>query len=269
MISVHVPHFANNHPLPNYYPMSDPSYLNGMHSFSKPAPLYSPMSDSKSKASSTGVKKRPSRAGTRSVSTLTSAQLERKRANDREAQRAIRQRTKDHIDSLERRIRELTAADDTSARLMQALQRNEELEQENAILRSRLNHAVAAMAEGTRKFFSFVVRFSPFLLYCIGVVLLLASIAGFLPFFSPLEHRARSCISPKSKSYMALTEQRINSPQPRDLDWTNISNSPLEAVDTSARILYAGGATLGTKLSRRTSSSGSLEWSIQPGVEQH
>jgi hypothetical protein len=100
-----------------------------------------------SKQSTPGAKRRPSRAGTRSVSTLTAAQLERKRANDREAQRAIRQRTKDHIDTLERRISELSATNDTSAKLMQALQRNEELEQENAILRSRLNHAVAAMSE--------------------------------------------------------------------------------------------------------------------------
>jgi hypothetical protein len=100
-----------------------------------------------SKQSTPGAKRRPSRAGTRSVSTLTAAQLERKRANDREAQRAIRQRTKDHIETLERRISELSATNDTSAKLMQALQRNEELEQENAILRSRLNHAVAAMSE--------------------------------------------------------------------------------------------------------------------------
>lgn len=48
-----------------------------------------------------------SRAGTRSVSTLTPAQLSRKRANDREAQRAIRQRTKEHIEKLELRIAEL------------------------------------------------------------------------------------------------------------------------------------------------------------------
>ena len=40
--------------------------------------------------SSCGPKKRPSRAGTRSVNTLSATQLERKRANDREAQRAIR-----------------------------------------------------------------------------------------------------------------------------------------------------------------------------------
>src|SRR5262249_30889100 len=98
-----------------------------------------------------GAKRRPSRAGTRSVSTLTAAQLERKRANDREAQRATRQRTKEQIENLERRIAELTATNETSAKLMAALKRNEELEQENAILRNRLNHAVAAMTENGGK----------------------------------------------------------------------------------------------------------------------
>lgn len=108
---------------------------------------FSSGSESRTKSSTPGAKRRPSRAGTRSVSTLTTAQLERKRANDREAQRAIRQRTKDHIDQLERRIAELSATNDTSAKLMHALQRNEELEQENVLLRSRLNHAVAAMSD--------------------------------------------------------------------------------------------------------------------------
>ncbi|KAF2839244.1 hypothetical protein M501DRAFT_905695, partial [Patellaria atrata CBS 101060] len=106
---------------------------------------YSSESESKPKASLPGAKRRPSRAGTRSVSTLTAAQLERKRANDREAQRAIRQRTKDHIESLERRIQELTSGQDSSVKLLDALQRVEELEQENAMLRSRLSHAVAAI----------------------------------------------------------------------------------------------------------------------------
>ena len=62
-----------------------------------------PVSESEStQASNSSGKKRTSRAGTRSVSSLSAAQLERKRANDRDAQRAIRQRTKDHIDSLEK-----------------------------------------------------------------------------------------------------------------------------------------------------------------------
>ncbi|KAF2091220.1 hypothetical protein K490DRAFT_1798, partial [Saccharata proteae CBS 121410] len=100
-------------------------------------------SESETKKNLPGAKRRPSRAGTRSVTTLTAAQLERKRANDREAQRAIRQRTKDHIESLERRIAELTANHNVSAggQLNDIIQRNEELEQENAVLRQRLNHA--------------------------------------------------------------------------------------------------------------------------------
>lgn len=143
MISVQYPQFAA-HPHP-FYVMSDPAMPHAMQTMQKMA---SPESMSQSSKQSTpGAKRRPSRAGTRSVSTLTAAQLERKRANDREAQRAIRQRTKDHIETLEHRIAELSATSDTSAKLMQALQRNEELEQENAILRGRLNHAVAALSE--------------------------------------------------------------------------------------------------------------------------
>ncbi|KAF2468918.1 uncharacterized protein BDR25DRAFT_335262 [Lindgomyces ingoldianus] len=44
---------------------------------------------------------------TRGVANLTPEQLARKRANDREAQRAIRERTKNQIDRLNQRIREL------------------------------------------------------------------------------------------------------------------------------------------------------------------
>lgn len=80
-----------------------------------------------------------SRAGTRCVSTLSSDQLTRKRANDREAQRAIRQRAKDHIEALERRIQELTEADggDTAA-LVDAQERNRELERDLMELREKL-----------------------------------------------------------------------------------------------------------------------------------
>jgi len=46
-------------------------------------------------------------ASARGVANLTPEQLARKRANDREAQRAIRERTKTQIDSLNRRIHEL------------------------------------------------------------------------------------------------------------------------------------------------------------------
>ncbi|PSN66903.1 hypothetical protein BS50DRAFT_600503 [Corynespora cassiicola Philippines] len=111
-----------------------------------PPPSYEGHS-SGSESKKVASKKRPSRAGTRSVTTLTAAQLERKRANDREAQRAIRQRTKDHIENLERQVRDLTAqqSTNTSQKMMELMRRNDELEQENAVLRTRLSHAVAAL----------------------------------------------------------------------------------------------------------------------------
>ena len=83
--------------------------------------------------------RRPSRAGTRTVQVLTEKQLERKRANDRQAQRAIRQRTKDHIIRLERSLRELQETYDASKRLMASIQQqNRVLEEENAYLRTKL-----------------------------------------------------------------------------------------------------------------------------------
>ncbi|KAF2171770.1 hypothetical protein M409DRAFT_63363 [Zasmidium cellare ATCC 36951] len=55
-----------------------------------------------------GRKRRPPGApGSRGVANLTPEQLAKKRANDREAQRAIRERTRHTIESLEQRIREL------------------------------------------------------------------------------------------------------------------------------------------------------------------
>lgn len=70
-----------------------------------------------------------SRAGTRSVASLTPDQLARKRANDREAQRSIRQRTKTHIEELERRIQDLSAEHDEK-NIEELQRRNAELEEE-------------------------------------------------------------------------------------------------------------------------------------------
>lgn len=77
-----------------------------------------------------GAKRRASRAGTRSVATLTPEQLARKRANDREAQRNIRQRTRDHIESLEQRIRDLSGDRQDDRNLEEIRRRNEVLEEE-------------------------------------------------------------------------------------------------------------------------------------------
>lgn len=71
-----------------------------------------------------------SRAGTRSVATLSEAQLARKRANDREAQRLIRQRTKDHIEQLEHRIQELSGDRGEDGELHELRRRNSELKKE-------------------------------------------------------------------------------------------------------------------------------------------
>lgn len=85
-----------------------------------------------------GGRKRESRAGTRKVASLTAEQLERKRANDREAQRTIRQRTKEHIEQLERQVAELRARDE---QMDNVLRRNAVLEAEI----SRLRHQLAVV----------------------------------------------------------------------------------------------------------------------------
>jgi chromosome segregation ATPase len=67
---------------------------------------------------------------------LSAEQLARKRANDREAQRSIRQRTKDHIERLENRIRELTEGQ--NGNLEEVQKRNAELEGELRELKESL-----------------------------------------------------------------------------------------------------------------------------------
>jgi myosin heavy subunit len=95
-------------------------------------------SKSKEKApGNTPTSQRPPdpRVGTRSVNTLSDAQLERKRANDREAQRIIRQRTREHIENLERQVAELG---EQKEQLNKALQHNAELEAQIAHLQQQV-----------------------------------------------------------------------------------------------------------------------------------
>ncbi|KAG6154491.1 hypothetical protein E4U24_002813 [Claviceps purpurea] len=70
------------------------------------------------------------RKGTRSVSTLTPSQLARKRANDREAQRAIRARTKEHIERLEHELEELRSNHGRDKTVQDLIRRNKALEDE-------------------------------------------------------------------------------------------------------------------------------------------
>lgn len=75
----------------------------------------------------------------RSVSSLSATQLERKRANDREAQRLIRQRTKDRIDGLERQISDLRNENERLNRYL----RQRSL-RETEVLYERSNHEVGS-----------------------------------------------------------------------------------------------------------------------------
>ncbi|KAL3962776.1 hypothetical protein ACCO45_004299 [Purpureocillium lilacinum] len=82
----------------------------------------------------------------RAVSTLTPAQLERKRANDRETQRAIRARTRDYITYLEQEVEKLKIQEASSktddAAVRQLVQKNKALQDEIARLRQELSASV-------------------------------------------------------------------------------------------------------------------------------
>ncbi|KAI5457983.1 hypothetical protein BGZ63DRAFT_492842 [Mariannaea sp. PMI_226] len=89
-------------------------------------------------------KKKKFGPGSRGVANLTPEQLAKKRANDREAQRAIRERTKNQIDSLERRIKELTNQQPYQE-LQAAIRAKEAAEQENVEIKRRLAGIVAML----------------------------------------------------------------------------------------------------------------------------
>ncbi|KAF2681674.1 hypothetical protein K458DRAFT_343262 [Lentithecium fluviatile CBS 122367] len=78
----------------------------------------------------------------RGVANLTPEQLARKRANDREAQRAIRERTKSQIDSLNRRIRDLESQQPYHD-LQLVIREKDAIVAENADIRKRLESVVS------------------------------------------------------------------------------------------------------------------------------
>lgn len=82
--------------------------------------------------------------GTRSVSTLTPSQLARKRANDREAQRAIRARTKEHIERLEQELAELKCHQSRDKTVQELLRRNKALEEELMRLRESMGLPISS-----------------------------------------------------------------------------------------------------------------------------
>jgi hypothetical protein len=80
--------------------------------------------------------------GSRGVASLTPDQLAKKRANDREAQRAIRERTKRTIESLESKIRELEAQQPYQE-LQAVIRQKNAIQAENEEIRRRLSSIVA------------------------------------------------------------------------------------------------------------------------------
>ncbi|KAL3418096.1 hypothetical protein PVAG01_09811 [Phlyctema vagabunda] len=80
------------------------------------------------------------RGGKRSVTHLSKAQLARKRANDREAQRNIRQRTKEHIETLEKKVKELESLEhgQRDVSIERVLERNRQLEMEIEKLKAKV-----------------------------------------------------------------------------------------------------------------------------------
>lgn len=82
-------------------------------------------------------KRRSSNTCSRGVANLTPDQLSKKRANDREAQRAIRERTKNQIEGLERKIQDLTTQKPYQE-LQHVAQEKELIEAENEEIKRRL-----------------------------------------------------------------------------------------------------------------------------------
>ncbi|RAL61739.1 hypothetical protein DID88_002806 [Monilinia fructigena] len=78
----------------------------------------------------------------RGVANLTPEQLAKKRANDREAQRSIRQRTKLQIETLETRIRDLTSQQPYQE-LQHVIQQKQMVDQENSDIKKRLTQVIA------------------------------------------------------------------------------------------------------------------------------
>ncbi|TVY48146.1 hypothetical protein LOCC1_G001929 [Lachnellula occidentalis] len=95
--------------------------------------------DANNSDSNSNNKKRRTGTSTssRGVANLTPDQLQKKRANDREAQRAIRERTKNQIENLERKIRDLTSQQPYQE-LQHVIRQKELVEADNADIKKRL-----------------------------------------------------------------------------------------------------------------------------------
>lgn len=87
-------------------------------------------------------KRKTGPATSRGVASLTPEQLAKKRANDREAQRAIRERTKAQIETLEKKIQELTSQQPYQE-LQAVIRQKDAIQAENDDIRRRLESVLS------------------------------------------------------------------------------------------------------------------------------
>lgn len=137
---------------PTNYPATAPSMASPLESTNRDAstPRFTsvdadtPIPDDGDSTPAPGRKRKPNSVSARGVANLTPEQLAKKRANDRQAQRAIRERTKGHIEALEQQVRELSSQKPCQD-LQAALKQNEALQAENRELRDGLRRAMDAI----------------------------------------------------------------------------------------------------------------------------
>jgi FtsZ-binding cell division protein ZapB len=88
-------------------------------------------------ATSAGRIRKTNSSSARGVANLTPEQLARKRANDRQAQRAIRERTKAQIEALEQKVQELSSQQPYQD-LQRAIAEKDAIQAENDEIKRRL-----------------------------------------------------------------------------------------------------------------------------------
>jgi hypothetical protein len=91
-----------------------------------------------------GRKRKVGGTSSRGVANLTPEQLAKKRANDREAQRAIRERTRNQIVTLERRVKGLES-EQLLQKLQTALRQRNQVQAENDDLRGRMQTVISLL----------------------------------------------------------------------------------------------------------------------------
>ncbi|RAH65102.1 bZIP transcription factor [Aspergillus aculeatinus CBS 121060] len=131
------------HPVTSIAAISDPNSVVKVEDSPTPSALASadadtPAPDAGGAATAVAGRKRKLNSNSaRGVANLTPEQLAKKRANDRQAQRAIRERTKAHIDLLEQQVRDLSSQK-PYLDLQAALKQNEAVQVENRELKQGL-----------------------------------------------------------------------------------------------------------------------------------